>query len=286
MVSHTDKIFSKIRLLWLLILLTGYAYPAYGNGLQEPEKPATGKQREIFYKNDQGFSMGILMDRRMSNLHYTGPGGILNFGRRVEREAYVAEWHFARLQFHYARPEHMNTIVYTPGMGARYMHLRSVNTRGSSELYVGAQLNVFANFRYVPRLGNSFLFADLIAELRPQADISAYSRFLWRDWNIDFSMAASLAGYTFRFPEYGVSYQLSEDGRAKLRGTENWYLHPANYFHVTTGIFVREYFRYPANPNWFRIGYVWDYFFMKGSYNMNMNFAMHQFVFELYFRVN
>jgi hypothetical protein len=239
----------------------------------------------VYYKNDIGISMVVLMDQRMSNLHYTGPGAILNFGRYALRQEYITEWSFGRFQYNSARPGHQNTKVENPGAGIRYMYLRRFNTPRSHSIYAGGQVNVFGNMRIAPRLGNSYLHADLIAEIRPQADLYFDRRFLWREWNIDLSMALSLGGYTVRVPEYGVSYELSDDGGVKLQGFENKLLTPFNYGHVTTGIFIREFFRGESNPNWLRIGYIWDYYSMRGNHSLNMNNALHQVVLEVYFMV-
>lgn len=239
----------------------------------------------IYYKIDQGFTWGIVKDQRMSNLNYEGPGGIINFGRRAHWPSYISEWSFARLQYNYTRPAHKNTVVENPGIGLRYLQLRELYTPESHSIYAGAQVNVFGNFRLAPRLGNSYLFADMIAEIRPQGEVHFGSRFLWRDWNVELSMAASLLGYTVRIPEYGVSYELGGDGSVNTQGFEQGFLMPHNYAHLTTGVFIRESFGGVNNPNWFRIGYIWDYYTMAGEHNLNMNNARHQLVLELYFRV-
>lgn len=265
-----------------LLLVSGLSLNA-GQTDEDSEKITVPEG--IYYKNDQGFTWGILMDQRMSNLHYEGPGGIINLGRRVHRSTYISEWSFARIQFNYSRPAHKNTIVANPGGGLRYLHLRKVNTPDNYEIFAGGEANLFGNFRIADRLGNSFLFADFIAELRPQAGFNFGSRFLWRDWNIELSLAASLGGYAMRIPEYGVSFELDEDGGIKIQGFEQVILTPFNYSHVTTGIFVRESFSDKSNPNWFRIGYIWDYYTMAGEHSLNMNNTQHQLVLELYFKV-
>ncbi len=242
-------------------------------------------QPGIYYRMDQGATWGTLMDQRMSNLHYQGPGGVLNFGRRAQSYSYITEWSFARLQYNFSKPAHLSTIVENPGAGIRYLYLRKLYTPSRYSFWAGAQVNVFGNFRLAGRLGNSYLYGDLIGELRPQADFGFGSRFFWRDWNIEFSAAASLMGYTVRIPEYGVSFELKEDGGVKLQGFEKQLLTPFNYAHITTGVFIKESFRGESNPNWFRVGYVWDYYTMKGKHNLNMHNALHQLVLELYFRV-
>ncbi len=242
-------------------------------------------QHGVYFKSDHGLTWGVLMDQRMSNLHYEGPGGVVNFGRRAHRSHYIAEWSFARIQYNNSRPVHGSTVVENVGAGLRYLHLRKLYTPSDYNINAGVQANVFANLRMAPRLGNSYLFADLIAELRPQADLEFGSRFLWREWNVELSMAASLLGYTLRIPEYGVSLELDKDGGIRIQGYEEFFLLPHNYAHVTTGVFFRESFRGESNPNWLRIGYVWDYYTMAGSHNLNMNNALHQLVFEFYFRM-
>lgn len=274
---------NKTPLHFLIILMTlSVLTPEVLNGNDDSGRKV---EHGIYYKNDQGFTWGILLDQRMSNLHYEGPGGVINFGRRAHRPSYIAEWNFARLRFNYSRPKHKSTIVENPGAGIRYVHLRRISTPDNYDVYLGAQANVFGNIRIAQRLGNSFLFADMIGELRPQADLFLSKRFFWRDWNIEFTMAASLAGYTFRIPEYGVSFELDEDGGVKIQGFESGILLPYNYNHFTTGVFIRESFPGKSNPNWFRIGYAWDYYTLKGNHNLNMHNTLHQIVVELYFRV-
>ncbi len=274
----------KIPLPFLITLAAlSVLTPGILKGDDDPDR----KKREtgIYYKNDLGYSWGVLSDQRMSNLHYEGPGGVLNFGRLAYRYYYITEISFARLQYNYSRPKHQNTIVENPGAGVRFMHLRRIRTPGNYDFYMGAQANVFGNARIAQRLGNSFLFADMIGELRPQADIFLSRRFLWRDWNVEFSMAASLAGYTLRIPEYGVSFELDQDGGVKIQGFESNFLLPHNYNHITTGVFIRESFPGKSNPNWFKIGYIWDYYSMNGDHNLNMHNTLHQFVLELYFKI-
>jgi hypothetical protein len=276
------------RIKWFSLAVTNILmfWAGPGNTLYaDQEDTGRAVKHGVYYKNDLGFTWGVFMDQRMSGLHYEGPGGIINIGRRAHRPSYIAEWSFARLQYNYSRPDHKNTIVENPGAGIRYLHLRKIYTPDSYNIYAGAEANVFGNIRLAPRLGNSFLFADMVAELRPQASTDFGTRFLWRNWNVELSMAASLLGYTLRIPEFGVSFELDEDGGVMIQGYEEMFLLPHNYMHVTTGVFIRESFRGTSNPNWFRIGYVWDYYTMAGRHNLNMNNALHQIVLELYFRV-
>ncbi|TVR73935.1 MAG: hypothetical protein EA408_03635 [Marinilabiliales bacterium] len=268
-----------------IILLSAVIFPRKGvSQANEPEESRRVRDA-IYYNIDQGFSWGLLTDDRMSNLHYQGPGAILNFARRAHRPRYIAEWSFARLRYNYSTPSHKGTVVENPAAGIRYMHLRKIYTPESYNIYIGGQVNVFGNFRLAGRLGNSYLYADLVGEIRPQAGFHTHSRFLWRDWNIELSAAASLLGYTVRIPEYGVSFELGEDGGVKTQGFEQQVLLPYNYVNVTTGVFIREKFGGESNPNWFRVGYLWDYYTMKGKHNLNTNNALHQLVLELYFMV-
>jgi hypothetical protein len=278
-----DYIMSILRSL-ALVLPFGTAFLLCA-GLQaadnERRTPASG----IYYTVDQGVTWGILKDQRMSNLIYQGPGAVLNFGRRAQWSSFISEWHVVRLQYNNSRPSHANTIVANPGVGFRYLQLRRLYTPGTHDIYAGAQALVTGNFRIAPRLGNSYLFADMIAEVRPHAELYFQSRFLWRDWNLEFSFAASMLGYTVRIPEYGVSFELDEHGGTRIQGYEQQWLTPLNYARVSTGIFIRESFTGSNNSNWFRVGYVWDYSTMAGAHNLNLNNALHQLVLELYFRV-
>jgi hypothetical protein len=266
-----------------LLLLIFFQLPAtLTAGVDQERKAVT---EGIYLKNDLGLTWGVLLDQRMSNLHYEGPGGVINFNRYTFRQSYISEWSLARIGFNSSRPGHRNTVVGNSEAGIRYTHLRLLDSRGRYNLYAGGQVNVFGNIRVAPRLGNSYLFADFVAELRPQADLHFSSRFLWRDWNLGFSLAAALAGYTVRIPEYGVSYELSDDGGVKIQGYEKGLLLPHNYAHLTTGIFLRESFLGKDNPNWFRVGYLWNFYTMAGDHGLNTSNALHQLRVELYFMV-
>ncbi len=241
--------------------------------------------KHVYYKVDQGISTGIILDQKMSNLHYTGPGALINFGRRVYTPDYIAEWNFLRINFGYLEPEHKGTQVYKPSLGVRYLHLRNLNSRGIIRVHAGLQANLFADVRIAPRLGNSYLFADIIGEVRPQCKLSTSFYFL-RQWNVDFSLSATLTGIGIRYPEYGTTFMLSGDGGIAFQPGERHILKLSNFGHVTTGIFLDESFGNPSNPNRYRIGYIWDYYSMKGNHNLNVNNAVHQLVLEFYFKVN
>lgn len=242
---------------------------------------------DLYFKIDQGFAFGRLLDQKMSNLHYAGIGGVLNFGRRAEHHRYTAEWHFARIQFLLPSPDHGATSIQNPSYGLRYMHLRKLDTAFQRwQLKVGGQADVFTNLRWAPRLGNSFLFIDFVGVVRPRADASLRFELFRRSWNLDMHAAFSLGGYALRMPEYGVSYQLSDDGGVRVQGHESQWLHPFNYWHGTTGLLYRGAFGGEDNPNWYRIGYIWDYYSLGGRHGLNVNHATHQFVLELYFKVN
>ncbi len=241
--------------------------------------------RGIYYKMDQGATWGVLYDGRMSNLHYSGPGGLINFGRHAQRSSYISEWSLARLQYNYSKPAHKNTVVENPGAGLRYMYLKNIHPKKNYYIFAGGEINVFGNLRMAPRLGNSYLWVDMVGEIRPRADLFFNKVFLRRNWNIELTAATSVLGYTMRIPEYGVSFELSEDAGVKTQGFEQKFLLPHNYAHITTGLFIRESFRGESNPNWFRVGYVWDFYTMAGAHNLNTSNALHQLVLELYFRV-
>ncbi len=244
-----------------------------------PEKPK-------YFKINQGFSYSRLLDQRMSNLHYTGVGGFLSFSRFVIAEQYMAEWSFARLGFQVANPQHKGTSVSNPSIGIRYMHLRKLNTRGVFQYHVGGQADLFANIRMAPLLSNSYLYAEFVGEIMPRADIN-FSLYLFdRDWELEMSVAAGLLGYAVRIPEYGASYQLGSDGSETLSNNQKMLLHPGNFNHFITGFFVREPFGKGQNPNFFRVGYVWDFFTIRGQHDLNLYNANHQLVLKLYFMVN
>ena len=239
-----------------------------------------------YLKIDQGFSKGLLFDQKMSNLHYGGPGGVLSFALHRRAPSHISEWHFARGTFHYSRPHHENSLVYNFSGGTRYVHLRRLDPRGPFRFYAGAQVDLTGDFRIIPAMGNSFLFANAVGSLQPRMDISYPLLLFNREWHFDFSMAASLIGYNLGFPEYGTSYRIGEDGGSTLQNLESFLTHPGNTAQINSGIFYRHSFGNEYNPNWFRIGYNWDYFRMDSNHNLRLYNVRHQFVLELYFLLN
>ncbi len=240
----------------------------------------------VFFKIEQGFSFGRILDQRMSNLHYTGPGAVLGFSRHVQARQYISEIGFARAGFHFTEPAHEGTTVYNPIFGVSYMHVRRMNTDTHVDIYLGGKALVTANARIAPSLGNSFLYADFIAELQPKASIEQDLYFFERVWQFDYSLAFSLLGYGIRLPEYGASYQISGDGGSALMHSEAGLLHPGNHAHLVAGIFLREPLGGTHNPNWLRLGYVWDYYRVKGKHDLTIYNTNHQLVLELYFMIN
>ena len=279
------KTYIILFLTGLLVFVIPSTLSAAENKNSEKDNDVAVDLRRVYYKIDQGFSTGRLSDRKMSNLHYTGPGGFINFGRRVNTPNYISEWNFLRVNFNYMKPEHGGTDVYKPSIGLRYIHLRKLNDLGAFRVHAGVQTNLFADIRIAPRLGNSYLFADIVAEVRPQGKLSTGFHLL-RQWNMDFSLSATLLGLGVRFPEYGTSFRVSQDGGAAFSRSEAQILKPSNFGHFTTGIFFSESFGDASNPNRFRIGYIWDYYTMKSRYDLNVNNAIHQIVLEFYFKVN
>ncbi len=255
-------------------------------GFISPSRVADRPVKDKFFKIDQGFSYSRLLDQRMSNLHYAGPGGMLSFGRYVEAANYVSELSFARIAFHMAQPQHKGTEVNNPSIGVRYKHVRRMPSRTAWNYRLGAKADVFANVRLAPSLSNSFLYADFIGEISPAID-AGYTLVLFeRDWELEFSFAVSLFGYALRIPEYGASYQLGTDGSETLANNVSMLLHPGNYNHFVTGIFLKESFGRSENPNRFRIGYAWDFYTIRGAHDLKTFSAAHQLVLELYFLVN
>lgn len=256
------------------------------NGDISPSPEAERPKRDVYFKTDQGFSYNRLLDQRMSNLHYQGTGGVLSFGRYVETPNFVSEIGFLRLTFYMALPHHKESVVTAPAIGMKYMHLRKIHNSGPLNLRLGAQLDALANMRLAPMLSNSFLYVDLIAEISPRIDIGYALMLFKREWNFDFSFATSMLGYGLRIPEYGASYQLGTDGSETLANSVSMLLHPGNYNHFVTGIFYKNSFGRAENPNRFRIGYVWDFYTIRGAHDLKTFNAGHQLVLELYFLVN
>ncbi len=243
-------------------------------------------EKLVFFKTEQGVTFGRILDQRMSNLHYTGPGAVLAFSRYVQSNDHISEIGFARGSFHYVKPEHEGTIVHNPGFGLRYMHLKRLEVDAFPEFYLGVRIDLSGNARIAPVLSNSFLFADMAFELQPKARV-AYPVYVFnRDWQIHGSASLALFGYGVRIPEYGTSFQITEDGGSAISHASRGGLHPGNFVHINTGAFIRTAIGGDHNPNWLRFGYVWDYLRMEGTHNLNTYHASHQFVVELYFMMN
>ncbi len=240
----------------------------------------------VYFKIDQGFSFARILDQRMSNLHYSGPGVVLGFARHVRTPGRIEEWGFARLGFHTARPAHEGTSVYNPALGVRFMHLRAVGTPSLFYVYLGGQADVFANARIAPDLGNSFLFSDFVGEVKPRVNVTYGPHFFNRQWYFDFHISLGMLGYSVRLPEYGATFQVSDDGGSEIMTHERMVLHPGNFVHLGSGIFLRDALGGVYNPNRFRIGYHWDYYRISGSHGLNLYNASHQIVLEFYFLFN
>ncbi len=256
------------------------------DGHLRPANIAGLPDRPVFLKIEQGVTFGRVLDQRMSNLHYEGPGGMLAFSRHVQSAHHIAEIGFARASFHYLKPGHEGTIVSNPGFGIRYMQLRRVHLDARPDLFLGARADAYGNARIAPSLGNSFLYSDFVLSLQPKARVEHVMHFLDRDWQFDFSLAFALLGYGVRIPEYGATFQVSEDGGSTLTNTDAFLLHPGNHAQITTGVFLRQSIGGEHNPNWLRVGYAWDYYRISGKYDLDAFHASHQLVLELYFMMN
>ncbi len=255
----------------------GHLPPTYLAGIPE---------QAVFFKIEQGLVFSRLLDQRMSNLHYTGPGLSLAFSRYVISPKHHSALSFARLGFQYAQPAHEGTQVYNPAFGLRYMHMRKINARWPFDLYVGGQADAMANIRIIPSLSNSSVFSDMVAELQPKGQIQFIPYLFDREWPIDLSLSFSLLAYGVQLPEYATIFQIGEDGRSRINDADLFLLHPGNYAHLTSGIFWNDSFGGERNPNRFRLGYVWDYYRISGRHGLSVYNARHQLVLQLFFQVN
>ncbi len=251
-----------------------------------PTYIASLPDRMVAFKIEQGITFGRILDQRMSNLHYSGPGAVLAFSRYAKSDDRISEIGFARGSFHYVKPKHEGTIVYNPGFGLRYMQLKRLKVDAFPDFYLGARIDLAGNARIAPVLSNSYLFADLAFEFQPKIRVAYPVNFFNRDWQVHGSAALTLFGYSLRLPEYGTIFQISEDGGSVTSRAVSGGLHPGNFTHLTTGAFLRTAIGGDYNPNWLRFGYVWDYVRTEDNHNLNTYHASHQFVLELYFMMN
>lgn len=255
-------------------------------GHLRPTHLADLPDNNVYFKILQGFSFGRLLDQRMSNLHYTGPGVMISFGRYAEHNHYRSEWTFAGVGFQMVHPEHKGTTVYNPYLEIRYANLRKLDHWSAAKYFIGAQFETTANMRIAPALSNSFLYADFIGMIKPRADIS-YDTYLFdQEISLDFSLAFGLLGYGLRIPEYGATYQLGSAGGEVLTNHVQMWLHPGNFRHLVAGVFYHDSMGRGSNPNRFRIGYVWDYSNIRGDHGLHVYNTSHQLVLELLFLVN
>lgn len=241
---------------------------------------------DVYLKIGQGVSFGRLLDQRMSNLHYTGPGLALSFSRYAENDRYISELIFAGIGFQLLQPRHEGTTVNNPSVGIRYSHLRKLNASSFADYRLGGQVEVFSDIRIAPALSNSFLYADFIGALQPRVDV-AYTLYLFDlELSFDFSLAFGILGFGMRIPEYGASYQLGSSGSEVLTNSIQMLLHPGNYRHLVTGIHYNKNLGRSDNPNRLRIGYIWDYSHIRGAHNLSLYNTSHQLRLELLFLVN
>lgn len=294
---------------WMILLLLGIApgpvFPAdagqphdkavefnsmatqYGQDGQLPPTHLAGiPDRQVFFKIEQGLVFSRLLDQRMSNLHYTGPGLSLAFSRYVISPEHHSALSFARIGFQYAQPAHEGTQVYNPAFGIRYMHMRKMKGSWPFTLHLGGQADVFANIRIIPALSNSSMFSDVVMEVQPRGQIEIVPYLFDREWPIDFSLSFSLLAYGLQLPEYATIFQIGEDGSSRMNDADILLLHPGNYAHLVSGIFWHDSFGGERNPNRFRLGYVWDYYRINGSHGLRVYNASHRLVLQLFFQVN
>lgn len=286
----------KIRFLFLLFLILFGIHNAEGGHLNLYQQRDQGHLRpthiadmpanDVFFKIGQGFTYARLLDQRMSNLHYVGPGVVLSFSRYAENARYRTELNFAGIGFQLLNPQHAGTTVNNPFIEIHYSHLRKLNIRSLADYYVGGQIDTYANLRIAPVLSNSFLYADLITNLKPRLDVTHTVYLFDRGFNFDFSLAFGIFGYGIRIPEYGASYQLGSSGGEVLTNNVDLWLHPGNYRHIVTGIHYNRQLGRMNNPNRLRIGYVWDYSHIRGDHGLSLYNTSHQLVLELLFLMN
>ena len=253
---------------------------------EQSVNPLHKGERVVYFKIGQGVSFGRLLDQRMSNLHYTGPGALLSFSRHLVSPDHVSTLTFARVGFQYSQPAHEGTQVYNPVFGFRYMQMRRLQTSWPVEVYLGGQADVFANIRLIPALSNSSLFSDVVAEMQPRGRIGLSPVLFQREWLIDLELSVSLLAYGLQLPEYATIFQIGEDGRSRMNDTAPMLLHPGNYARLGTGLFWHDSFGGADNPNRFRIGYAWEYYRIHGRHDLSVYNASHQLVLQLFFRVN
>lgn len=240
----------------------------------------------VYFKIGQGFSYGRLLDQRMSNLHYTGPGMILSFSRYAEVAHYRSELEFAGIGFQILQSLHQGATVNNPFFAIRYSHLRKLYVRSIADYHIGGQVETFANIRLAPVLSNSFLYADFITTLKPRLDVGYNVHLFDREFNFDFSLAFAIMGYGLRVPEYGASYQIGSSGGEVLTNHVEMFMHPGNYRHFIAGIHYKGRMGRMTNPNRFRIGYLWDYSHIRDKYGHSLYNVKHQLVLEFLFLVN
>lgn len=267
--------------LWGTSHLYGFSSPV---DTVEQEHPGT-KFHHLHFKTAQGVTFNRILDQKMSNLHYTGPGFVLGLGLRHQTPRYYSELALMHFELSSLLPSHQSTNVVQPVAGVHFEHLRNYGRFQGFNLSAGLKAHFFGDFRIAPELGNSYLYMDAIGKISPAANFTRNIFFL-REWEVEIGLSAALTGYGLRFPQYGTSYRLDDDGGISLQDAEGHFLHPFNYQHFTTRLFLNESIGGPLNPNWLRIGYIWDYYSLSGKNGLSVYNASHHLVLELYFKIN
>lgn len=251
----------------------------------EKDKDELAKYRHRYFNVDQGVTYSRVSDQNMSKIHYSGFGLEINFRRFVETHNFISELGYLNSSFNYMTPAHNSTEVLQPRFGFSYSHLRKTDYSEQLNLLFGGEAVVFADFRIIPVLSNSFLYADFISALRPKAMIKS-SFNLFREWNYSFSGAFSLLGYGLRIPEYGPVFKLSDDGGMEQQAIETIFLSLANYRHIATELALHESFGDDNNPNKYKISYMWDFYVLENSFSRKTYNAMHRLAFTFYLKTN
>lgn len=273
----------KSLLKFLVIFIICFVQITYLNAEETEPEEQIERFRNVYFNVGQGATFSRVLDKKMSNLHYSGGGAVLSFGRFSETQSFLSEWNFLTSQVNYLTPQHKATDVIQPYFGFGYTHLRNFRRTDNSLFQVGLQANLFVDMRIASRLGNSFLHMETVNEIRPKIKY-AYNFYFLREWNLSFSMSFTLLGVGVRAPEYGSIFKLYEDGSSTIQNIEEMNLNPLNFRHLTTKIYLIESFRGESNPNGFKIGYIWDYYSYDNVHDLNVQNATHGLVFEYYFK--
>jgi len=248
-----------------------------------------------------GFDLYKVIDKGMSPLKYKGPGATFVLGYRNidEKRIHWFESDFTG-GYLYTRnfPDNDENMAfyYTGELDYSY-YSRLSNGNPEDKFYLGGSFDSKINFRYNPKLANSFLnyeafsslaFSGLYSKTKQQP-LREYKLWIFKiiapEKNINYKIRAKLPllSFVIRPPYITVSDFLDPNlDYVNDRVNQGKFLSWNKFFRFST-VFERN--RILKNGNMISYSYLWDFYKYKVDYN-DVVFALHQFKIALHFKTN